>query len=76
MYKSERNSSGTIYKSEKKSLGLFINLEKIFAAIYKFLGAGGSQQISENSGRNLVEVWLVLVDLLDGRLMAGQNIFQ
>ena len=45
-------------------MGLFINLEKIFAAIYKFLGAGGSHQISENSGRNLVEVWLVLVDLL------------
>ena len=45
-------------------MGLFINLEKIFAAIYKFLGAGGSQQISENSRRNLVEVWLALVDLL------------
>ena len=45
-------------------MGLFINLGKIVAAIYKFLGAGGSQQISENSRRNLVEVWLALVDLL------------
>ena len=49
----------TILKSERNSLGLFINLEKILGAIYKFfLGAGGSKQISD-----LVEVWLLLVDL-------------
>ena len=62
-FKEEKNLR-TIYKSERNSLGLFINLEKIPGAIYKFLGAGGSEQISENSRRSLVEVWLALVDLL------------
>ena len=45
-------------------LGTIYKFGKILAAIYKFLGAGGSEQISENSRRNLVEVWLALVDLL------------
>jgi hypothetical protein len=39
-------------------------VEKIFGAIYKFLGAVDFGQVSEFSLRNPVEVWLDLVDLL------------